>query len=97
MLKTNPLPSSDEVRAQIAKLAYFIAEHDGFAPGKDLEYWLAAEKEVLDAVLPAAKKPPATKKAPAAKAAPEKKVPAKAPATKAAATKAPAKKAAKKA
>lgn len=102
--KTQSLPTSDEVREQIAQRAYFIAEQDGFAPGKDLEYWLLAEKEILDAVLPAAPpakkaatKPatkPATpaKKAPATKAAPAKKAPAKP-----AAAKAPAKKAAKKA
>ncbi len=79
--KTKQLPTSDAVRNQIAERAYFIAERDGFVLGKELTYWLAAEKDVLDAVLPAAKKTatkPAAKKAAAAKPA------AKAPGKKAA-------------
>jgi hypothetical protein len=32
--------------ASIAKAAYFIAERRGFAPGHELEDWLAAENEV---------------------------------------------------
>ena len=32
--------------ASIAKAAYFIAERRGFAPGHELEDWLAAENQV---------------------------------------------------
>ncbi len=32
-------------QAEIAKAAYFLAQHRGFAPGHELEDWLAAEKE----------------------------------------------------
>jgi hypothetical protein len=37
---------SEDRQACIAKAAYFIAEQRGFAPGRDLEDWLAAENEV---------------------------------------------------
>ncbi|MGC1458967.1 MAG: DUF2934 domain-containing protein [Steroidobacteraceae bacterium] len=32
-------------QAEIAKAAYFRAQHRGFAPGHELEDWLVAEKE----------------------------------------------------
>ncbi len=37
----------DEVREQIARLAYEIYEKSGRAAGRDLQNWLAAEKTVL--------------------------------------------------
>jgi len=42
------LPPSfhEDRRASIAEAAYFRAEHRGFAPGHELEDWLAAEEEV---------------------------------------------------
>jgi len=41
------LPTYHEDRhASIAQAAYFRAEHRGFAPGHELEDWLAAEEEV---------------------------------------------------
>ncbi len=42
------LPPSfhEDRRASIAEAAYFKAEHRGFAPGHELEDWLAAEEEV---------------------------------------------------
>jgi len=38
------LPDRD---AKIAELAYYKAENRGFAPGYELEDWLAAEQEFL--------------------------------------------------
>ncbi len=38
---------SNEIREQIAKLAYELYEKSGRAAGKDLQNWLAAEKTVL--------------------------------------------------
>ena len=38
----------DERRALIARAAYFRAEKRGFAPGCELEDWLAAELEIDD-------------------------------------------------
>lgn len=35
-----------DARAAIAERAYYRAEQRGFAPGYDLEDWLAAEREV---------------------------------------------------
>jgi hypothetical protein len=32
-------------QAEIAKAAYFLAQQRGFAPGHELDDWLAAEKE----------------------------------------------------
>lgn len=37
---------SEDRRALIAKAAYFTSERRGFAPGHELEDWLAAENEV---------------------------------------------------
>jgi hypothetical protein len=37
-------------QAMIAQAAYFRAERHGFTPGRELEDWVAAEKEV-DSVL----------------------------------------------
>jgi hypothetical protein len=36
----------EDRRVSIAKAAYFHAERRGFAPGHELEDWLAAENEV---------------------------------------------------
>ena len=38
--------SDDDVRKQIARLAYRIAEQRGFAPGHEEEDWLTAEARV---------------------------------------------------
>ncbi len=38
--------SEAERRAMIAKAAYFRAESRGFAPGHEVEDWVAAEAEV---------------------------------------------------
>ncbi len=50
----------------IAERAYFKAEQRGFAPGHELEDWLAAEREVAELsaprAAPAAKKPAARRK-----------------------------------
>ena len=41
------LPGGDgDLRASIALAAYFRSERRGFAPGYELEDWLAAEREV---------------------------------------------------
>ncbi len=42
--------SQDQRRGMIAEAAYFHAEQRGFAPGGEVEDWLAAEEEV-DALL----------------------------------------------
>ncbi len=39
---------------KIAEAAYFIAQKRGFAPGLELQDWLAAEREVDDADRPVA-------------------------------------------
>jgi hypothetical protein len=36
----------EDRHASIAEAAYFRSEHRGFAPGHELEDWLAAEEEV---------------------------------------------------
>jgi hypothetical protein len=41
-----PETSAEERHALIAQAAYLRAERRGFAPGHDLEDWLAAEVEV---------------------------------------------------
>ncbi len=35
-----------ERRRYIEVAAYFIAEHEGFAPGRALDHWLRAEAEI---------------------------------------------------
>jgi hypothetical protein len=48
------LPAGDEDRARrVAEAAYYRAEKRGFAPGWELEDWLAAEREI-DALVEAA-------------------------------------------
>lgn len=39
-------PSLEQRRAMIAQAAYFRAEQRGFAPGGELEDWLAAEAQI---------------------------------------------------
>jgi hypothetical protein len=39
-------PSSDDRAKLIAEGAYYLAEQRGFAPGHELEDWLAAESAV---------------------------------------------------
>jgi hypothetical protein len=48
--------SDEERRAMIARAAYFRAERRNFAPGHELEDWMAAEAEV-DRELAARKSP----------------------------------------
>jgi len=40
----------DDVRQMIAQCAYYIAEGRGFEPGHEIDDWLAAEAQVLDAL-----------------------------------------------
>lgn len=40
--------SSEERHAAIAEAAYFRAQRRGFAPGCELEDWLAAETEIAE-------------------------------------------------
>jgi hypothetical protein len=39
--------SATDLRALVAESAYFKAERRGFAPGHELEDWLAAERELV--------------------------------------------------
>ena len=51
--------------ATLAERAYFRALHRGFAPGHELDDWLAAEREVaavLGAAEPSARRAPARKR-----------------------------------
>lgn len=43
---TAPMVDADVRRAMVAQAAYFRAERRGFAPGGDLEDWIAAEREI---------------------------------------------------
>jgi hypothetical protein len=40
-----------DLRALVAERAYFKAEGRGFAPGHELDDWLAAEREIADEML----------------------------------------------
>ncbi len=42
-----PAPSEVELRALIEQAAYFRAEKRGFAPGEEVDDWVAAEAEVM--------------------------------------------------
>jgi hypothetical protein len=42
--------SPEQRRALIAQAAYYRAEQRGFAPGAELQDWLAAEAEIDDAL-----------------------------------------------
>jgi len=39
--------SREERRNKIAETAYLLAEKGGFVEGKDMEYWLEAEKQIV--------------------------------------------------
>jgi hypothetical protein len=41
-----PDPPVDSREAEIARVAYVLAQARGFGPGRELEDWLAAEREV---------------------------------------------------
>ncbi len=41
-------PAPAELERMIALTAYYIAERRGFAPGHELDDWLAAEAQVFD-------------------------------------------------
>jgi hypothetical protein len=38
--------SSESRRKRIAEAAYYIAEQEGFPPGRELEHWLRAEAAI---------------------------------------------------
>lgn len=41
------IPASiDDFHAQVAEMAYFLAEKRGFTPGYEMEDWLAAEAQL---------------------------------------------------
>jgi Protein of unknown function (DUF2934) len=40
-------PSTEQLQARIAEAAYYRAERRGFAPGGEIEDWLAAEAELM--------------------------------------------------
>jgi hypothetical protein len=44
--------TSEERQQLISKAAYYRAEHRGFAPGLELDDWLAAEDEINRSFLP---------------------------------------------
>lgn len=44
--KTSTQPSDHDRQQMIAERAYQLAEQRGFAPGAELEDWLAAEREI---------------------------------------------------
>jgi hypothetical protein len=39
-------PGTADFQAMVAERAYFMAEQRGFAPGREIEDWLAAEREL---------------------------------------------------
>lgn len=47
MSQNNGVPQITIRDARIAELAYYKAEQRGFAPGHEVEDWLAAEQECL--------------------------------------------------
>lgn len=46
-----PAGHPDEITQMIAQCAYYIAERRGFEPGHEVDDWLAAEAQVLDALV----------------------------------------------
>ncbi|WP_337996093.1 DUF2934 domain-containing protein [Oleispirillum naphthae] len=77
---------TEHTELKIRNRAYALWQEHGCEPGKDMDFWLQAEREILDFAPSAAPEPAAKPKAPA-KAAAKPKAPAKA----AAKPKAPAK------
>jgi hypothetical protein len=49
------------VSEKIAERAYYISENAGFLPGRELDFWLQAESELINELT---QQVPATKKAP---------------------------------
>lgn len=49
-----PAVSAEERDRMIAERAYFLAADRGFAPGAELEDWLAAEREIDQRITPKA-------------------------------------------
>lgn len=44
---SSTIPTSiDDFHAQVAEMAYFLAEKRGFTPGHEMEDWLAAEAQL---------------------------------------------------
>jgi len=50
-------PDPDERHALVERTAYYFAEKRGFAPGEELDDWLAAEAEVDRQLLQVAARP----------------------------------------
>jgi hypothetical protein len=46
LTRTAPSRFHEDRHALIAEAAYFRSQHRGFAPGHEIEDWLAAEEEV---------------------------------------------------
>lgn len=49
-IEVGPPEPSPELRGRIAEAAYYRAQRRGFAPGREMEDWLEAEREVGGAV-----------------------------------------------
>ncbi len=45
-LRAVPMTSAEERARMIAEAAYYLSEQRGFAPGHEVEDWLAAEQQV---------------------------------------------------
>lgn len=45
-LRAVPMTSADERAQRIAEAAYYLSERRGFAPGHEVEDWLAAEQQI---------------------------------------------------
>ncbi len=43
-------PGAAQLQPLIAEAAYYRAERRGFAPGQEVEDWLAAEQEIMERV-----------------------------------------------
>jgi Protein of unknown function (DUF2934) len=62
-LQRRELPSlSDSRAARIAEAAYWRAERRGFAPGRELDDWLEAEREIDDRELRSEEEQPAQRR-----------------------------------
>jgi Protein of unknown function (DUF2934) len=46
-IKLPPALSPEELHQLVAEAAYYRAEQRGFAPGQDVEDWLAAEAQLM--------------------------------------------------
>jgi len=45
-LRAVPMTGADERARMIAEAAYYLSEQRGFAPGHEVEDWLAAEQQI---------------------------------------------------